>query len=418
MAWNPFRSKLHALNPEFVAQSKHFCIMPWVHLHITQQGTVTPCCQAPWEEAQAFGQIDRQDIHEIWADAPMRAFRSRLRADQPDSRCTRCYEKEASGSKSFRQRTNGDYLHQLGRAASDTPPPPIYLDIRFSNLCNLKCRICGPWSSSQWHADAVALGMVAASSPALTFAAKDEDALFAQLEPILPEVEELYFAGGEPLFMEQHYRLLDRLIAHGNTRVHLKYNTNFSKLGIKHWKASEYWRQFPHVTLSASLDGAEARGTYLRKGLDWDAVVDLRRELQAAAPHVHFVLSPTAYVFNVLHLPDFHQDWVAKGLIGAEDFFPSLLIQPEPYNIRVLPPGIKAQVVTRYQAHLIWLQGQVPFRADAHAESLRQFQAVIDHIQSGDHSHLLPDFQARTARLDRLRGEQAAAVFPELWDLW
>lgn len=414
MAWNPFRRVAPVIDPAFVARSRHFCIMPWVHLHVTQQGTATPCCQAPWDAPNAFGHIDRQSIAEIWNGKPIQAFRQKMRQDQADSRCARCYEKEASGLHSFRQLTNADYLHQLHRVGVANPPMPVYLDIRFSNLCNLKCRICGPWSSSQWHADAVALGMLPEGSSALTFAAQDEDALFAQLEPLLPEMEEVYFAGGEPLFMEQHYRLLDRLLAAGNTRVRLKYNTNFSRLEIKGWKAIDYWRRFEDVTVSASLDGSEARGAYLRKNLDWATVVALRRQMLAEVPHVNFFLTPTVYALNVLHLPDFHQDWVAQGLIRADACIPTPLIQPEAYNIRILPADFKAQVADRYARHITWLQAQTPARADTHAASIQHFEAVVTHMQSADHSHLLPDFRARTERLDRLRGERAGDVFPEL----
>ncbi len=414
MAWNPFRRRLPEIDAEFVAQSRHFCIMPWVHLHVTQYGTVTPCCQAPWDAAHAFGQLDQQPISEIWNGKAITEFRNRLRQDRPDARCTRCYEKEASGLKSFRQISNDHYPHHLDRVGQSTVPPPRYFDIRFSNLCNLKCRICGPWSSSQWHADAVALGMVPEGSSALTFAAKDEDDLFRQLEPMIKDLEEVYFAGGEPLLMEQHYRLLDRLLDHGNTRVQLKYNTNFSKLGIKEWRVIDYWRQFEHVTLSASLDGSEARGSYLRKNLDWDAVVALRRQLIAEAPHVDFFLTPTVYTYNVLHLPDFHQDWAAKGLIAPEACIPTALIQPEAFNIRVLPAAYKARVAARYAAHITWLKSQTPFRADTHAAAIQQYEGIVAHMLSGDHSHLLPDFRTRNERLDRLRGERALDVFPEL----
>ena len=391
--------------------------MPWVHLHITQYGTVTPCCQAPWESTAAFGQLEQQSITEIWNGKAITEFRNRLRQDQPDARCSRCYEKEASGLKSFRQITNGNYLHRLDRVGLPNVPPPLYFDIRFSNLCNLKCRICGPWSSSQWHADAVALGMVPGGSSALTFAAADEDDLFRQLEPMIKDLEEVYFAGGEPLLMEQHYRLLDRLLAYGNTRVHLKYNTNFSKLGIKEWRAIDYWRQFERVTLSASLDGSEARGSYLRKNLDWDKVIDLRRQLISEVPHVDFFLTPTVYAYNVLHLPDFHQDWVAQGLISPDACIPTALIQPEAFNIRVLPAAYKHRVAARYADHIAWLKSQTAFHTDIHAAAILQYEGIVAHMLSGDHSHLLPDFRARSERLDRLRGERALDVFPELKDV-
>lgn len=112
-----------------------------------------------------IGDINQQSITEIWNGKAMRNFRSKLLRGKPDERCTACYDKESSGFRSLRQVTNADYAHlqerlsQTRRNGALPEADPVYLDIRFSNVCNLKCRICGPWSSSQWHNDAVAFQM-------------------------------------------------------------------------------------------------------------------------------------------------------------------------------------------------------------------------------------------------------------------
>lgn len=149
------------LTPDTLATHETFCMMPWVHLHVTQTGFVTPCCQAPWDQKTAFGSVNEAPIEEIWNGREIRRFRKNMLKGKPDERCKVCYQKEKNGFQSLRNVTNTDYAHKVNlvnTTQKDGSLPgvkPVYIDIRFSNVCNFKCRICGPWSSSQWHNDAV-----------------------------------------------------------------------------------------------------------------------------------------------------------------------------------------------------------------------------------------------------------------------
>lgn len=128
------------LNDSILTDSDSFCMMPWVHLHTTQLGTVTPCCQAPMEAEQSFGNINEQPLEEIWNGTEMRKFRQKLMNNTKDTRCTRCYNQEAVGLLSMRQVTNRAFQHKLDWVKSTTKngyapdAKPIYWDIRFSNL--------------------------------------------------------------------------------------------------------------------------------------------------------------------------------------------------------------------------------------------------------------------------------------------
>lgn len=406
-----------------VAESRHFCMMPWVHLHVTQYGTVTPCCTAPWQKEQSFGDLNESSIEEIWNSPEIRAFRKKMLRDQRDARCSRCYEKESGGFSSLRTVTNAEYSAHLKKVNATEKDGysdhtvPVYWDIRFSNICNYKCRICGPWASSQWHKDAVALGMVPEKSSAITYPVPDKKQLFGQLEAMMPSLEELYFAGGEPLIMEEHYELLDLLIRRGMTHVRLKYNTNFSHLQFKNHNILEYWKLFNKIWVSASLDAMGARGDYLRKGQNWEQTEAQMRTLRQELPHVDFMVAPTIYLFNVHHLPDFHRDWVEKGLIKVEDFLPNLLIQPEIYNIRVLPASLKQEVTDKVKGHIAWMDAQPQEYPEKFRESRMRYEQIISHMNSADHSDLLPELQKRTEQLDKLRGESAKEVFPELAEI-
>lgn len=395
-----------------------FCVMPFVHLHIAQDGAVLPCCQAPTSEALSFGNINRQSIAEIWNGPGLQQFRRKMRAGDRDERCAGCYSKEAEGFMSLRRVSNDKYAGQIShiRAQPEDPAPmpePVYIDVRFSNHCNFRCRICGPTSSSAWHQDAVALGWLPRGSPARSRITDDPVRLWQQLRDLAPHLQEVYFAGGEPLLMEEHYQLLEMFIELGNSQVRLQYNSNFSVLDFKSWDATDLWRQFTDVTVSASLDGMGARGEYQRSNQRWADVLVNRELLRRKAPHVRFLITPAVSLFNVLHLPEFNRAAVDDGLIGAFDFIPSLLVRPAEYSIRTLPSDLKAKARQQIEVHLAWLETQ---SADAEQRGfvLRQWASVLRHMDAGSSAHLIPDFLTKTAALDRLRGESWLQVFPEL----
>ena len=224
-------------------------------------------------------------------------------------------------------------------------------------------------------------------------------------------IEEIVFAGGESLIIEEHYRILDCLLARGLTDVRLHYITNFSTLRSQGRDVIDLWSRFRNVHVSASLDGSGRRGEYLRKGLCWDAVLANREEMLRRCPHVAFSIGATLSIFNALHLPDFHREWVEKGYIDRNEFALFILAAPAIYRMQVLPAALKQRVLESYQRH------QESF-LDAGGTAARDFAAAARSLQAQDCSELLPAFVAMTRRLDQLRGEDCREVFPELAPLF
>ena len=323
---------------------------------------------------------------------------------------------ERSGFGSLRQRKNIDLGRHRDRerlTATDGTLPPLplpWLNIRFSNACNLRCRTCNPTLSSAWIADARALGWPNEGGMRRSY--DDWDVLWRQLQPLLEEgVEDIFFEGGESLIMEEHYRMLDFLIACGLTDVRLTYNTNFSTLRFQGRDVIELWSRFRNVHVVASLDGTGRRGEYLRKGLRWDAVLANREEMLRRCPHVAFTISATLCIFNALHLPDFHREWVEKGYVERNGFRLHMLRAPAIYRMQVLPAALKQRVLEAYQRH------RESF-LDDDGQGARYFAAAARSLEEQDCSELLPGFVAMTRRLDQLRGEDCREVFPELAGLF
>ena len=236
--------------------------------------------------------------------------------------------------------------------------------------------------------------------------------MWRQLQPLLEEgLEEILFAGGEPLIMEECCRILDILVERKLWDVRLRFVTNFSTLRFQGRDMIGLWSRFRNVQVAASLDGSGRRGEYLRHGLLWDTAVANREELLRRCPDVAFSIHATLSIFNALHLPDFHREWVEKGYIDLNGFGLNMLLGPEMYRAQVLPEALKRRVLESYRRH------QESF-LDADGSAARDFAAAASFLQEQDRSGLLPEFVAMTRRLDQLRREDCREVFPELAGLF
>ena len=268
-----------------------YCLMPWIHLHIGNQGQVNACCVANI----SYGNINDQSLEEIWNGTPIQSIREKFAKGEIDKRCHHCIQREAAGAKSIRQETFEKFPN-IAINKTDTQQP-IYFDIRFSNVCNFRCRTCWHGASSKWFQDAKKLG-TNIGEKAIIKNIQDFDAFIQKTGKALLRAEEFYFAGGEPLVTEEHYLLLKWLIKNKATKARLRYNTNFSKLKFKDYHVIDLWSHFEHVELMASLDATNALGEYIRKELDWNLFLDNREKIRPYR-NLQFKISPTISVLNV-----------------------------------------------------------------------------------------------------------------------
>ena len=392
-----------------LTESKTFCIYPWIHLHAYPTGEAYPCCHAEMGVGQV-GNCRNSTLEKIWQDTPMQQLREDMLSETPNATCGRCYEQEANGFFSGRKSANKHHGHHV-KKLDKNPFEMTYWDIRFSNLCNLKCRSCGHIFSSQWYQDQAKLagGDWKEKNTVLNYAGRTELDMWEQLEPHLDYVEQIYFAGGEPLLMEEHYRILDELVRRSLFHVRLIYNTNFTHTDLKGKSVFEYWKLFDSVAVGASLDGAEEYAEYIRKGTDWHQVERNRVEMLKICPQVDFYISPTLSILNAQHLPEFHCNWVERGLIQPQDLNVNILQDPAYYRIDIAPAEYKQELSTRYLNHIMWLRDQDPL-----GRATQGFESAITFMNATDNTQLIDTFWRKTYELDSIRRENIMDVIPEL----
>jgi len=415
---NPLKISFDDLSKKeqsLITDSKVFCIYPWIHLNVNPDGAALPCCMT--DHKHPVGNCRTHTLKEIWNGDKMKQVRLNMLNEQPIEGCARCYEQEQSGFFSGRLSANKHHGHHISKLLETNPDGSldrfemVHWDIRYSNLCNLKCRSCGHVYSSQWYQDQAKLagGDWKQVNRVLNYAGRTETDMWEQLIPHLDYVEQIYFAGGEPLLMEEHYNILKELVARGRTDVRLIYNTNFTHTDLKGQSVFDYWKLFDSVSVGASLDAMGPRGEYIRKGTDWAVVEQNRNDMLNICPEVDFYISATMSILNALHLPDFHKDWTERQLIRAQDFNVNILLDPNFYRIDIATADYKQRIQQRFETHLEWLRPQ-----DQLSRATQGFESAITFMNATDNTHLIDTFWRKTHDLDNIRNERCLDIIPEL----
>ncbi len=371
-----------------------YCLMPWLHLHITNNGNVNACCVANIP----FGDINHSSFSAIWHGEEIEKLRAKFKQGIADNRCAVCRNIEAAGGTSIRMETHQKY----GKLFQETTLP-IYFDIRFSNVCNFRCRTCWHGASSAWFNEAKQLKRNVGDSAVINnihnfnrFIEETGDALL--------QAKEIYFAGGEPLVTEEHYQLLDFLIENKSTDMLLRYNTNFSQLNWNGKNVINYWQQFKNVEILASIDADNVLGEYIRKGFCWQQFLKNREALRQVK-HAKFKIAPTVSVLSMERLPNFYRLCVKENIIEPNNWYINILNRPFYYNVKAFPLEKKQKITQKFIDFHQWA-----IKKDIPQQIIKQFQECVDFMNHDDLSNHWKSFLKETKRLDELRNE----TFPKV----
>ena len=403
-------------------ENKSFCLAPWLSIHTWPDGKTFPCCI--WNSNDPVGNVNDNTLKEIWNNNRMKSTRLSMLKDQKVDACNRCYHLEETGDQSYRQRINEQHWDKIKYVESTNKDGHLNImnlhlwDIRISNFCNFRCRSCGLGLSSGWYSDTVALGMNKNESKAL-ININDKASFMDMLEPHYDCVDEIYFAGGEPLIMPEHYQILDRLLELGRTDVNIRYSTNFSKLVFKKKHIFEYWKHFPNLELYISIDGVGKLGEYVRKGYDDDLfnqnVIDYKNSGIKAKGYGYAVTYGT---LNYLHLFDMVLDFIKRDFIdkeaflGARNIFFSPIDYPTHYDSVYLPTRYKNKFKNRLDSFDKELRktGISKYVLD---DIMNKLKIVYERsISKSFNLQQMEECKKITDKLDIIRKEKFEDVFP------
>ena len=395
----------------------NFCLYPFSHFQLDPDGRARPCCKykvgdPTWQKD--VPKLPDVDIGQLWEQEEFQNLRDQFLRNERPSGCKACWDEEAAGIKSMRlQREEGGQQHPWMTFFKHVPRLyPKSLDLKLSNLCNLKCRICTPFLSTQWMKEIIDLE-VNDMGDVKTFTrnAREKFSENPSNEEILklwaPTIDYLEFYGGEPLMQQEHDKILRIMNEHGKPEnTGLYYNTNGTICDEEFFKL---WAPFREVIMNFSIDDIGTRFEFQRKNAIWHETLEnmVKYKELAAKYNVNMTmrLYTTVGILNVLYLKEFFEfvkEHDMKVLLN-------LVHYPHHYSIVNLPTEVKDIVKEK----LLSIQA---------GGLLAEWSPSIDNILNFMYGaecdrELLKTFFHKTRIHDEYRNESFSEIFPELYEM-
>lgn len=398
-------------------KSKHFCILPFIHSCIWTDGRVIPCCV---NQHYPLGNVKKDSLEKIYSnDNPGLVYLRKQMLNGPElpPSCRRCSNMEKNyAHNSYRHYSNKNYGHLLN--SIEINPDGTVLenkitnwDVRFSNLCNLKCRTCDSVNSSKIAEESKK--HVNNNVVVLQEAFEDKTHFLDFFKKHVDYIEEIYFCGGEPLLLEEHYKILDILIENKKFDLVLRYNTNCTKLNFKNKNVvDDYWTKFKDIRLGLSIDAGWEQLYYIRSGAKWDNILENLKYIIKKCPHAFVQLSATISILNAFHISKLHKFLVEEKILQINNVFFNILTYPLHYSLTALPKTIKKEVEHHWQDYENWA---VSMKCEKYL--IHEINKVIKYMNTDDHSHELINFKKETEFKDTIRNESFNTIFSELTSL-
>ncbi len=225
-----------------VKQNKAICVLPWVHEFKKISGKSAPCCYTN----DTFK--NNETIHQV---------RELMSKGVKPTICNVCYKQEEVSDWSPRIQETTDWLKKFGTPDIDNPILES-IDLRYDPTCNLKCKMCGPHSSTLWQKE---------TGDKVVVNEDNKDYIFSVDKKLLKKV---YLAGGEPTYIKDYLEFLNALYL-VNPSCEVVINTNLKKIPTE-WR--EIIKKFKNLTVICSCDATGLLGTYVRYPLWWEEFED------------------------------------------------------------------------------------------------------------------------------------------------
>lgn len=367
--------------------NKVICAFPWHGVNYSLGNGMGPCC--------ATDITKDVPIQDYWNSGSIQEIRSDMLAGVRNEKCNYCYKLEDAGAQSRRQVTlpwiDSAALEKKGIDVKLTDL--VHAEVRFSNICNFKCRMCNSYSSS----------LVAAENgdtPIVRYPLDTEYALLDEIKSCASTLESITFSGGEPLMHQQHYDLLDYLIANNYT-PQLSYFSNGSLLTYKGKHVADKWQHFPNVVYGVSIDAIGVAAEYWRHGTRWDEIIAHVDYLREHAPKVQIkfhVAIGWVNAINAVAAIKFLQDKYSDCTITIGEVYHDL------FSLTVASQAKKRQI-------------EEAFRSLYHTTVGQDLLGLTQIMYNIDNSANFAMAQVQLAKTDTMRNESFLRAFPEHMDL-
>jgi MoaA/NifB/PqqE/SkfB family radical SAM enzyme len=424
--------------------NKSFCAVPFVSTMINVDTTVRYCCMVKG----ALNKLKKPDdtfftckdnfVQDAWNSTDMKAIRINMIDGNKISGCKPCYDQEENGRISNRQHSvlewnwliGEERLNSLVEQALDNngalDDSPVYLDLRLGNLCNLKCRMCNPWNSSQILKEHIEL---TEKNPEYnkvwmkTFGKLpidiqddqkwfDHDIMWDQVISLIPKLKKVYMTGGEPTLIKNNFKFMKRCIEENRQDMLLFFNTNCTNINKNFL---ELISQFNRVNINASIDGIGIVNEYIRSPSNWTQI-SANVEKLASMPGVHLGVTPTIQVDNVFNIVKMLR-WVEELNIKYNrkihmDFLVN--IHPFHLNVNILSDDLRAQALNEIQEYIS--EGMLNHDL-ATVNSLNGIIGLLQQSRAHDYEEQIARYKTYTLGLDAERSQDHSVLDSRLSEL-
>ena len=392
-------------NLEELIKNPTFCSMAWSHQFMDPTGRVKPCCRFEEIHRPPENNLADQSLKEVFEGPWMSNVREKMLRGEKVDGCKRCYQEQAAGKKSLRQRYNENITLPIEDLLNLQEPKIRWIELAISNNCNLACRMCDSRYSWKWFEEEQFVYDFTYSDKKLT------KMNISEVDPYINSLVHLKFTGGEPLITPDHWKLLNKLLDQRNCKeIFLNYSTNCTIYPKKSWV--EKWDQFKFVEFALSFDSANKKESeYIRWPSSFEdtekttlAFLDLSRE------HKFFnILRTTISLLNVWHLPETMIWWLDNDPAAKKRMNPTHLTHPALLSMTVLPSFKKKQIVDRYSK----------FMGSGYPKQLTDLlDYTIRYMNSKDDSHLLYNLKTYVNRTDKFRKQDFFQSYPMYSDIF
>jgi MoaA/NifB/PqqE/SkfB family radical SAM enzyme len=332
-------------------------MLPWISIAANTTGTVRPCCISEDVIKRPDGtpfNLATDSIMEIFHSDYMKDLRQEFIAGGKPIACRRCWNEETVGktSKRLNHLRKNNMLLPLVNFNILEPKHFLYLDLKLGNICNLKCRICGPMISSKWAQESLMQVPYEERSThqSKTWLVEGEwprtsTKFWEELHNLVPKIKYLDFTGGEPFMIQEHFDLLKYSVEKGSSKYQmLYYNTNGTLFPAG---AEELWKHFKHIEIAFSIDNIGPRFELERSGAKWEEVnsnIQKFREMKSRLSNIELHVNPTVNIQNVYYLEDLCA-WITEQNFDYENF--GLVHQARYMSLEALTPSAKELVIDK-----------------------------------------------------------------------
>lgn len=374
-----------------------FCALPWINLSTDVNGSLRPCCKFAQPDTSNEYQLPNMkegSLDILWNDQRFQNLRQAFLDGKKPKECQSCWDEEAAGINSFRVQFAKDKKINTSTMLFEpiVSSGPRAMDLKLNNVCNLKCRICGPQASSTFLKEYQEQFNVIVEGSDYWISNKilgtsNEEVINKWAEDLI----HLEITGGEPMASPENIKVLDLLIKSGNAKnITILLNTNGT---LYNKKFLDHVLQFKEITMCISVDDLGPRLEYERYPTEWNTIqenISKFLELRKNNSNLFLTLCPTVSVFNIYYLTDYLQ-W-AKSL-GIFTYY-NILHYPPSHSVKNLPDKLKEIVSARLIA--------------------KEFNIVKNFLHlSRDDDSLIKQFISKNEELDKFRQQDFKTTFSE-----